>query len=356
MLQLSNTMITVLIVSAVFITIFSGMFYCMIWQPANADTSLPADKRYELRIGALTLLAQLTAGAIALPTLIWTVGKDQTSLFTQETAAANTAYSDALSLVERSDQSAIFAGFTSMGRIAKANPDFWPTLLRLATWRMTNGEAPKRTSTSDPYTPIPSGNQGAIDLVAKHTVSTAQPVASPSPCASFVNNPDVVDLNGAYLAGGRANGATGFAGAYFMGATLFGVDFRGANLTCAHFDGAQASDWRANGYGNGTWPDDRYAHTPDWQDWRRYKFIIDFAGADLSNAKFHNAALEGAVFAGSDVENADFEGANLSRADFRGARHVSAAKFSGACVNDPAFFDSGADPKLPACKTDGSGS
>jgi hypothetical protein len=344
MFGLSQMMTIVIFISFVFMLAFSTAFYAIIWRPANQARGLTDDKRFELRISSLTLFAQLIGGAIALPTLIWTVEKDRQTLKTQQIAAADSAYGDALKMAGANDQGNIFAGFTSLQRIVRTNPDFWPTVLALAVWKVRYEPAPD--STGHAYKPVASGEQGAIDLIASHTVLVDHAVASNALCAAYANNPDVVDLNGVYLAGARAINATGFAGAYLAGAWLYGFDFKGADLTCAHLDGAHAEDYRAFG----VWPNDKLAHLPDWLEWQRYRFVINFSGAHLMHAQFHNAGLTGAIFTGSDVDGADFRGADLSRADFRGALHVSTAHFAGACQKDPPLFDSAVDPKVPFCK------
>lgn len=120
-------------------------------------------------------------------------------------------------------------------------------------------------------------------------------------------------------------------------ADLSGADFRGADLTEAHF---APLEWRA-GQGTLTTTYSNVLKGCDFSGARLHRadmsrailWFARFTGADLTDAKLSGSDLSKADFSGADLTGADFAGADLEGANFVGARGLDKAVGLELAVN-----------------------
>lgn len=131
----------------------------------------------------------------------------------------------------------------------------------------------------------------------------------------------------------------GLALAYadFRRSWLGGADFRQAALYSSRFDQARAGGRRTFGEGRGGW-EALIKSEPE----EKYRYIVNFSGADLSGARFTRAMLDGALFGGTEAGSApgvvpatklacvDMSGAELDGAVFASAEQLQTVKLAGA--------------------------
>lgn len=120
-------------------------------------------------------------------------------------------------------------------------------------------------------------------------------------------------------------------------ADLSGADFRGADLTDAHF---APLEWRA-GQGTLTTSYSNVLKGCDFSGARLHRadmsraimWFARFTGADLTGAKLSGSDLSKADFSGADLTNVDFAETNLDGANFVGARGLDKALGLDTAVN-----------------------
>ena len=215
--------------------------------------------------------------------------------------------------------------------------------------------------------------------------------------AQLNENPQIdLDFRRVYLVKGdfRWQGTMAFRKANFQSARLYGAVMSELNLTSAKFDGSYMADWEAYG---ADW--NKVLSNSDEYENTRLDHVVDFTGANLSDAGFDHVKmggvlLDGACLAGArfydtdlsrasflgakmggtedcnfagkkahfykatlidvdftkiDVAGVNFESATLSGADFSQALHVDQERFKGACVDERTRFPASFTLKLDHC-------
>jgi uncharacterized protein YjbI with pentapeptide repeats len=139
----------------------------------------------------------------------------------------------------------------------------------------------------------------------------------------------------------KPSDAPRFAGANLTSihvqAELSGADFRGANLTDAHFF---PLEWRS-GQGTMATLSKNVMKYCDFSGARMVgadmSYVVlwfaKFTGADLRNANFTKSDLSRADFAGADLTNANLTGADVDGANFVGARGLETVKGFDKALN-----------------------
>jgi uncharacterized protein YjbI with pentapeptide repeats len=282
-----------------------------------------------------TLFAAL-GGLAVLLTFVWTFTKDRETLRLSAEHEGNSQYIEAAKMLSGPAVSTKAAAIFALGNLATTQPSLYLPIRETIVSFIASEQGVNGALVDDDLdVPLVDGAVRAALFVLGNRDTSNDDARWP------------FTLDGAHMDGASLHHMRSFRGTSFQGAYLNGADFRCANLDGAMFDGVSASDY--NAYRG--WTEDS-ADVESWEDWRKYRFIVNFEGASLRGVRFRGAGLAGARFVNADVSGADFSRANLSRADFAGARNISEAHFSdsqgSACADAEARFD-GDIVKLPTC-------
>jgi uncharacterized protein YjbI with pentapeptide repeats len=336
----------------------------------KADTEDNYRKTIGTAIGAIAIII----------TFAWTFYKDSDTLSQAHAQFANQQFISAATLLKEDSVGPRVAGVSGLRQVATDRDEYRSPVI-YATLGFIKSPGSKSPGPNDDHEngwrPIQADIQSAIALLS----------------ALDSDHNITVDLDQAYLV--RANFSkqpdnNAFAEGSFQGATLYGANFSGVNLTNAQFGGSYMADWES--YGK-SWrgPGDDYDNTR-WLndvDFRRARLVnANFDHASPAGAFFDNACLAGtgfwisdlsrasfksaslgktpscesangtayfyqsvlidADFEGVDVTDVNFEGSNLTRTHLAKALNVEKARYGGAC-SDQADFPPMIKLTLPPC-------
>ena len=304
--------------------------------PERLAASWTADPRREAADRYRQAIATGLGGFAVFATFVWTLAKDRETLQQASDQEADLQYVEAAKMLGDGRVPTRAAAIYALGNLATTRPALYSPI-RETMVDFLRVEPPLEGDPSDGHQifhSVDGAAQAAITVLGRR-----------DPTLDDARWP--LRLDGAHLDGADFHHLKGFSGANMKGVRAHGTDFRCADLHKASFEGAEMSDYQS--YID--W-DDTVADGGSWEDWRKYRFITNFEGANLAGTQFQGAALAGAKFADADLAGADFSRANLSRADFAGARNVEKAIFHDeqgrACADVQARFDN-PEIELPAC-------
>jgi uncharacterized protein YjbI with pentapeptide repeats len=257
----------------------------------KADTEDNYRKTIGTAIGAIAIIV----------TFAWTFYKDSDTLSQAHAQFANQQFISAATLLKEDSVGPRVAGVSGLRQVATDRAEYRSPVIN-ATLGFIKSPGSKSPGPNDDHEsgwrPIQADIQSAIALLS----------------ALDSDHNITVDLDQAYLV--RANFSkqpdnNAFAEGSFQGATLYGANFSGVNLTNAKFGGSYMADWES--YGK-SWrgPGDDYDNT-------RWLNVVDFRRARLVNANFDHASPAGAFFDNACLAGTGFWISDLSRASFKSA-------------------------------------
>jgi len=298
--------------------------------------------------------AQVIGGFALAVTFGWTILKDRETLDLgraqledqhtfQHAQLTNQQFVEGAKLLKE-DVGASAAGVHALGQVAATQPEFQSPVVTTLVSFITSGKAVK--SENDPVIPdgapgtIPANIQAAISVIARRNQSTDEQITGTDEIYRQDGRSGThfrLTLSRAYLVRARFSGLgpeTAFRNVNFQGASLYGADFHGLDLSNTGFDGSRMADWEAFGR---SWTTNTPKETA-YVD-AKHLFTVNFEGAKLVLAGFDNAWMGGANLRDADLTGASFWKADLSRADLTGAKNVkNGASFEEATLTDALFF------------------
>lgn len=278
--------------------------------------------------------AQVIGILIVIATAGWAVYKDNKTLVYSTNQAIIGQYTTSVQLLDEKNGEIIQAGaLYTLGAIAQNNEEYSPQAYSTIIAFLN------RAHQDDPELPVGLMAHGAVDA-AVQVLGKRTPVAGNCPDISELH-PLGLKFSNADLAAANFRELQGFRCGDFQNARLYGAKMQGANLEGALFDGAQMADFDA--YGSG-W--EKNPRGLQWFAWKRLRYVVDFTGANLRNARFKDTSVSGAIFDNADLEGTQFINVKLSRASFLGAKNIDKATFKDCCYTDLPELDAGVKIKV----------